>query len=145
LLPHDLPPWRTIYHYFWFWRRSGVWQQMHARLRAQVRVAVGRHPNPSAAILDSQSIRSSETGGARGYDAGKKICGRKRHILVDILGLLLLVVVTAANKQDRNGAQLLVAPLAKQFRRLRLIWGDGTYAGELETWTAACANGGSCA
>ena len=71
----------------------------------------------------------------RGYDAGKKIRGRKRHILVDILGLLLLVVVTAANRQDRNGAQLLLAPLAKQFRRLRLIWADAAYAGELEAWT----------
>jgi len=91
--------------------------------------------NPSAAILDSQSIRTSEAGGVRGYDAGKKIGGRKRHILVDVLGLLLLVVVTAANKQDRNGAQLLLAPLAKQFRRLRVIWADGAYAGELETWT----------
>ena len=135
LLPHDLPPWRTVYHYFLFWRRSGVWQQIHDRLREQVREAAGRNPNPSAAILDSQSIRSSEAGGVRGYDAGKKICGRKRHILVDILGLLLLVVVTAANRQDRNGAQLLLAPLAKQFRRLRVIWADGAYAGELETWT----------
>jgi transposase len=135
LLPHDLPPWRTVYHYFWFWRRTGVWQQIHDRLREQVREAAGRNPNPSAAILDSQSIRSSEAGGVRGYDAGKKICGRKRHILVDILGLLLLVVVTAANRQGRNGAQLLLAPLAKQFRRLRLIWADGAYAGELETWT----------
>jgi putative transposase len=135
LLPHDLPPWRTVYHYFWFWRRSGVWQQIHDRLREQVREAAGRNPNPSAAILDSQSIRTSEAGGVRGYDAGKKIRGRKRHILVDILGLLLLVVVTAANRQDRNGAQLLLAPLAKQFRRLRLIWADGAYAGELETWT----------
>ena len=101
-----------------------------------MREAAGRHPNPSAAILDSQSIRSSEAGGVRGYDAGKQICGRKRHILVDILGLLLLVVVTAANRQDRNGAQLLLAPLAKQFRRLPLIWADGAYAGELETWNA---------
>ena len=134
LLPHDLPPWRSVYHYFWCWRRSGVWRQIHDRLREQVREAAGRNPNPSAAILDSQSIRTSEAGGIRGYDAGKKIQGRKRHILVDILGLLLLVVVTAANKQDRNGAQLLLAPLAKQFRRLRLIWADGAYAGELETW-----------
>ena len=100
-----------------------------------MREAAGRNPNPSAAILDSQSIRSSEAGGVRGYDAGKKIRGRKRHILVDVLGLLLLVVVTAANRQDRNGAQLLLAPLAKQFRRLRLIWADGACAGELETWT----------
>ena len=135
LLPHDLPPWRTVYHYFWTWRRTGVWQQIHDCLREQVREAVGRQKNPSAAILDSQSIRTSEAGGVRGYDGGKKIRGRKRHILVDTLGLLLFVVVTSANVQDRNGAQLLLSPLATQFRRLRLLWADGAYAGELETWT----------
>jgi hypothetical protein len=85
-------------------RRTGVWQQIHDRLREQVRAATGGHPNPSAAILDSQSIRSSEAGDVCGYGAGKKIRGCKRHILVDILCLLLLVVVTAANRQDWNGA-----------------------------------------
>jgi putative transposase len=99
-----------------------------------VREAAGRNTNPSAAILDSQSIRTSEAGGVRGDDSGQKIRGRKRHILLDVLGLLLLVVVTAAHVQDRNGAQILLSPLAKQFRRLRLIWADGAYAGELETW-----------
>lgn len=134
LLPHDLPPWRTVYHYFWSWRREGIWQKIHDTLRQRVREAAGREANPSAAILDSQSVRTSEAGGPRGYDAGKQIAGRKRHILVDTLGLLLLVVVTAANVQDREGAQLLLLPLARQFRRLRLIWADGAYAGPLETW-----------
>lgn len=144
LLPHDLPPWRTVYHYFWSWRRTGVWQQIHDRLRERVREMAGRNTKPSAAILDSQSIRTSEAGGVRGYDGGKQIRGRKRHILVDVLGLLLLVVVTAANVQDRNGAQLLLSPFATQFRRLRLIWADGAYAGELETWTRNLRKGAKC-
>jgi putative transposase len=120
-----------VYHYFWTWRRAGVRQQIHDTLREQVRKAAGRERNPSAAILDSQSIRTREAGGVRGFDGGKKIRGRKRHLLVDTLGLLLLVVVTAANVQDRSGAQLLLSPWAKQFRRLRLLWADGAYAGEL--------------
>ena len=135
LLPHDLPPWRTVSHYFWTWRRAGVWQQIQDRRRERVRAAVGRNPNPSAAILDSQSVRTSEAGGGRGYKGGKQMAGRKRHLLVDVLGLLLLAAVTAAHVQDRHGAQLLLSPLVTQFRRLRLLWADGAYAGELETWT----------
>jgi putative transposase len=134
LLPHDFPHWRTVYHYFRLWRREGTWQQIHDSLREQVRSAAGRENKPSAAILDSQSIRTSEQGGIRGYDAGKKICGRKRHLLVDTLGLVLLLTVTAANVQDRQGARTLSSPLADQFRHLRLIWADGAYTGKLESW-----------
>jgi putative transposase len=142
LLPHDLPPWRTVYHYFWLWRRTGAWQRVQDRRREQGREAAGREAKPSAAILDSQSVRTSEAGGVRGYDAGKKIRGRKRPLLVDTLSLLLLVVVTAAHVQDRNGAQLLLSPLAQQFRRWHLLWADGAYAGELETWTRDLRKGG---
>src|SRR3954454_4272307 len=129
LLPHDLPPWRTVYHYFWSWRRSGIWEKIHDSVRGSVRQAAGRHPEPSGALLDSQSVQTTEQGGIRGYDAGKNVSGRKRHVLVDTLGLVLLVVITAANAQDRAAARILLAALANEFRRLRVIWADGAYAG----------------
>ena len=135
LLPHDLPAWRTVYHYFWSWRRAGIWQAIHDSLRELVRLAAGRNPEPSAAVLDSQSVKTTEQGGVRGYDGGKQINGRKRHILVDTMGLLLMVVVTAANVQDQKGARLLLVALATRFRRVRLLWADGSYAGlPLQSW-----------
>lgn len=134
LLPHDLPPWGITYHYWRGWRKDGTWELVHDSLRAQVRQVEGREPQPSAAIIDSQSVKTTDRGGEHGYDAGKKINGRKRHLLVDTLGLVWLVVVTAASTQDRDGARTLLAVLATQMRRLRVIWADGGYAGTLVGW-----------
>ena len=137
MLPHDLPPWKTVYHYFRLWRKDGTWERINAALRAQLREADGRKPEPSAAILDSQSVKTADVKGIRGYDAGKKVKGRKRHLLVDTLGLLLVVVVHAADIQDRDGAKQVLAKARQISSRLRLIWADGGYAGQLAEWVKA--------
>ena len=134
MLPHDLPPWRITYHYFRVWRKDGSWERIHNRLRGDVREAAGRERTPSAGCLDSQSVKTTERGGVHGYDAGKKVNGRKRHVLVDTLGLVWLLVVTAASVQDRDGARTLLQVLATRMKRLRVIWADGGYAGALVDW-----------
>jgi len=132
-LPKDFAPWRTVYHYFRLWKRNGLWNQIHTHLREHLRLVEGRKRQPSAGIIDSQSVKSTETSDERGYDAGKKVNGRKRHILVDTIGLVLLVMVLPANIQDRDGAKQLLAAFFSQKtrRRVKHIWADGGYAGTL--------------
>ena len=168
LLPHDLPPWQSVYHYFWVWRRDGTWQWIHDALLPTMRRFLGRQPSPSGAIIDSQSVKTVDSRcpaphdaavpgppaqpqrghhrqpvgedhgkrGPRGYDAGKKVKGRKRHIVVDTQGLLLAVAVHPADVQDRDGAKLVISKLTGRFPRLSLIWADGGYAGKLIEWVA---------
>ena len=144
MIPHDFPPWGTVWYYFRRWRIDGTWHQIHLKLYPEVRQLSGRQSSPSAAIIDSQSVKTTEQGGSRGYDGGKKVNGRKRHIIVDTIGLLLAVVVHAASVQDRDGAKLVLGKLKGKFPRLKLIrevryrytgrWADGGYSGSLVDW-----------
>jgi transposase len=140
-LPADFPPWQTVYWYFAAWRDDGTLARLHSQLRTQVRLAAGRKPQPTAAVIDSQSVRAADTvpRASRGWDAAKKVNGRKRHIAVDTAGLILDVVITPASVQDRHGARPLLWNTRRACPRVRLIWADAGYTsktGKLATWAA---------
>ncbi len=134
MLPREYPAWQSVYTYFQQWRDDGTWQRLHDTLRAQVRQRAGRHKHPTAGALDSQSVKTTQMAGVRGYESGKRVKGRKRHILVDTLGLLLAVVVTSAALSDPAGARFLLSRLGGACKKLRRIWVDGASRGLLLEW-----------
>jgi putative transposase len=128
MLPKDFPPWSTVHTWYRRWRRDGTWERINEALRQQVRRQAGRHPSPRSSAVDSQSVKAAGQGGDQGYDGGKKVAGRKRHIWVDSLGLLLAVTVTAADVHDADAAcELLHSRLWEDLPRLEVVYADSQY------------------
>jgi putative transposase len=134
MMPHDFPPWSTCYDYFYKWRNDGTWARINGALRDRVRRRAGRETSPSMGIIDSQSVKTTEQGGPHGKDAHKRVNGRKRHIVVDTLGLVMAAAVHPADVQDRDGAKLVLKKLLGQFPRLKKILADGIYNGGIGEW-----------
>lgn len=134
-LPHDFPHYQSVYYHFRKWCKDGTWERINRALRYELRHRAGRSPHPSAAIMDSQSVTTTPVGGPRGYDAAKKVRGRKRHLLVDTQGNVLTIAVLPADIQDAAGARILLPRLSAMLRlRVQKIWADYAYRGSLFTW-----------
>jgi len=133
-LPADFPKWQTVYYYFAKWRKDGTWFRIHETLRSQERIRQGRNKHPSAGCADSQSVKTTAVPSSRGFDGGKKIMGRKRHILVDTLGLIIALTVTTAAVQDRDGLKKLLRTFGVHRKKLRKVWVDGGYRGKVIEW-----------
>jgi len=134
MIPREYPPKSTVYAYFARFRDEGVWEQIMTTLRERCRVEAGREATPSAGIIDSQSVKTTDRGGPHGYDGAKKLNGRKRHVIVDTTGLLLKVVVHPADIQDREGVKLLLSPIKEIFPRIKKVWADQGYTGKGREW-----------